>query len=88
MYPVARRTVCSIVVEGAPNFVVVEGGMRHMMHGNVIDVSSHIISFIYGYAIEFTSGILCERSCSGSWMLSAACLSILLEAVTFKWILY
>jgi len=58
-----------------------------MMHGNVID-TSHIISFIYGYAIELTSAILCEKSCTGSWMLSVACLSILLEAVTFKWIPY
>ena len=59
-----------------------------MMRGNVIHTSSHIIGFIYGCAVELKSVILCEKSCSGSWMLSVACLSILLEAVTFKWIPY
>jgi hypothetical protein len=32
-----------------------------VMHGNVIDASSHIFSFIYVYAIELMSVILSER---------------------------
>jgi hypothetical protein len=74
--PFARRTECGVVVEGAPDFLARslnthcwlwggEGRGRHeiqMMHGNVIDASSHIFSFIYVYAIELTSVILSERS--------------------------